>query len=69
VVGPGATGDRVREIQCLTDYWVGAPSALDGIYGPATTSAVRVNQAQCGIAEDGVVGPNTWRCLRDGGPN
>ncbi|MFE3269239.1 peptidoglycan-binding protein [Streptomyces sp. NPDC059215] len=68
VVGPGDSGDRVREIQCLTDFWVGEPSVLDGDYGPATEQAVRDAQAALpGCAADGVVGPDTWRCLRDGG--
>ncbi|MEU9153599.1 peptidoglycan-binding domain-containing protein [Streptomyces sp. NPDC048417] len=66
-VQPGATGDRVKEIQCLTDYYGEGPSALDGIYGPATTAAVKRVQARCGFSsaeQDGIVGPMTWRCLR-----
>ncbi|MGW2552610.1 peptidoglycan-binding domain-containing protein [Streptomyces sp. NPDC001635] len=66
-VRPGATGDRVKEIQCLTDYYGEGPSALDGVYGPATTAAVKRVQARCGFSsaeQDGVVGPMTWHCLR-----
>jgi Putative peptidoglycan binding domain len=67
-VGPGATGDRVKEIQCLTDYWVGEPASLDGVYGPATEQAVHDTQALLsGCSADGVVGPDTWRCMRWGG--
>jgi peptidoglycan hydrolase-like protein with peptidoglycan-binding domain len=64
VVGPGATGDRVKEIQCLTDYYGEGPSALDGNYGPDTTSSVKKMQKRCGLTQDGIVGPDTWRCLR-----
>ncbi|MFE6547962.1 peptidoglycan-binding protein [Streptomyces sp. NPDC057746] len=65
-VRPGATGDRVKEIQCLTDHYGEGPSALDGVYGPATTAAVKRVQARCGFSSaerDGIVGPMTWRCL------
>ncbi|MFC9081179.1 peptidoglycan-binding protein [Streptomyces sp. NPDC057062] len=66
-VRPGATGDRVKEIQCLTDYYGEGPSALDGVYGQATIAAVKRGQARCGFSSaerDGIVGPMTWRCLR-----
>jgi peptidoglycan hydrolase-like protein with peptidoglycan-binding domain len=68
-VGPGATGNRVKEIQCLTDHWVGKPAALDGVYGPDTTAAVKATQKELGIdwcgSADGIVGPKTWRCMRE----
>lgn len=75
----GATGDRVREIQCLLDYWwakeengnpwseLTSPGALDGNFGPTTLTAVKNFQRHyCGFGSgsDGVVGPPTWRCLR-----
>lgn len=66
-VSPGATGDRVKEIQCLTDYHGQGPSALDGVYGPDTVAAVKRTQARCQFPpsqQDGIVGPQTWRCLR-----
>ncbi|MFI9604782.1 peptidoglycan-binding protein [Streptomyces sp. NPDC052043] len=66
-VSPGATGDRVKEIQCLTDYHGQGPSALDGVYGPATVAAVKRTQARCQFPpsqQDGIVGPHTWGCLR-----
>ncbi|MFR0359528.1 peptidoglycan-binding domain-containing protein [Streptomyces sediminimaris] len=66
-VYPGASGDRVKEIQCLTDYHGQGPSALDGIYGPDTVAAVKRVQARCQFPpsqQDGIVGPQTWRCLR-----
>ncbi|MER7694407.1 peptidoglycan-binding domain-containing protein [Streptomyces sp. NPDC097610] len=75
-VRPGATGDRVREIQCLLDHRrvvegsLGGPlnpGALDGAFGAQTKAAVMYLQRHfCGFADgsDGVVGPPTWRCLR-----
>ena len=66
-VSPGATGDRVKEIQCLTDYHGQGPSALDGVYGPATVAAVKRTQARCQFPpsqQDGIAGPHTWSCLR-----
>jgi Putative peptidoglycan binding domain len=67
-VSPGATGDRVKEIQCLLDWWGAYGGAFDGQYGPGTTAGVKEVQARCRIGVDGVVGPQTWRCIRQGGP-
>lgn len=66
VVGPGSSGDRVREIQCLADFWGNGPRALDGVYGADTKASVQLMQSICGLTTDGIVGPNTWRCLRLG---
>ncbi|MGW0390986.1 peptidoglycan-binding domain-containing protein [Streptomyces sp. NPDC003042] len=67
-VGPGATGNRVREIQCLVNnhaYYPGPKVSVDGQYGSATKAAVRTLQSNWGgIAADGIVGPATWRALR-----
>ncbi|MCX5409819.1 peptidoglycan-binding protein [Streptomyces sp. NBC_00335] len=72
VVGQGATGNSVREIQCLVNNHVsynGPDLAVDGDYGTATKNAVRTLQANWNrdvspISVDGVVGPQTWRVLR-----
>lgn len=34
--------------------------AIDGIFGPATETAVRAMQTWAGVAVDGVVGDNSW---------
>ena len=63
-----SSGHRfVRRVQGLATA-LGAPTVIDGAFGPATESAVKVVQRQFGIAEDGVVGPATWGCLVAGQP-
>lgn len=64
VVRQGATGDRVREIQCLINYQIGYGLTVDGNFGPATRNGVAHFQSVRGIAADGIVGPDTWRQLR-----
>jgi peptidoglycan hydrolase-like protein with peptidoglycan-binding domain len=44
----------------LVGYDVGG---VDGRYGTQTQAAVRKLQQQCGIAVDGVVGPQTWSVI------
>jgi peptidoglycan hydrolase-like protein with peptidoglycan-binding domain len=41
----------------------GHSTAIDGIFGPATESAVRSVQAAAGVTVDGIVGPVTWEKL------
>jgi peptidoglycan hydrolase-like protein with peptidoglycan-binding domain len=70
--------NRVKEIQCLLDYR-GFDSFLTSVptpppmefwqpwgyyYWGGTGHDVAVAQQQCGINPDGIVGPDTWRCLR-----
>ncbi|SDS45456.1 peptidoglycan-binding domain-containing protein [Microlunatus soli] len=65
IVGPGATGNRVKEIQCLLKKNGFNPGSVDGIYGSKTKKAVWNLQHYCSwTARDGIVGPDTWRCLR-----
>jgi peptidoglycan hydrolase-like protein with peptidoglycan-binding domain len=40
--------------------------AVDGTFGPATTAAVKEVQAFFGIAQDGIVGPQTCSALVTG---
>ncbi|MEZ3179485.1 peptidoglycan-binding protein [Streptomyces pimonensis] len=59
--------DRVKEIQCLVNnLWGYDAGAEDGIFGPATETAIKAFQKDVGLASDGIVGPNTWRVLRIG---
>lgn len=68
IVKQGASGDKVKEIQCLIDYSLpgGWSGAMDGKFGPATKAAVKKVQGQswCNTTRDGIVGPKTWKCLR-----
>ncbi len=40
--------------------------AEDGAFGPASTAAVKAVQQLFGIAQDGIVGPQTWSVLVTG---
>ncbi len=62
----GARGDDVIHLQ---DYLVqaGRDLAVDGIFGPITKGAVRAFQRTASIADDGIVGPQTWSHLKAGG--
>ncbi|HEY7103084.1 MAG TPA: peptidoglycan-binding protein [Mycobacteriales bacterium] len=58
-------GDQQHPVQTL-QYLLRARGHLvtvDGIFGPATDSAVRSFQQQKGLSVDGIVGPNTWSAL------
>lgn len=62
----GDSGDAVRAAQSqlqIRGYGV----TVDGAFGPATESAVRSFQSTRGLTSDGVVGPNTWLALVEGG--
>jgi hypothetical protein len=58
----GATGTDVRSVQGLCTAR-GHAAVIDGIFGPATASAVRGVQAAAGVPADGIVGPVTWEKL------
>lgn len=53
----GSQGSLVRTLQARIGV------AQDGVFGPATRTAVRAYQAQHGLVVDGVVGARTWRAL------
>nr|WP_237270147.1 peptidoglycan-binding protein [Streptomyces caniscabiei] len=66
-VRPGDTGDAVRQVQCLINFYSKYSNWLeeDGGYGPKTLEGVHWVQtcnATTGGA-DGVVGPSTWSAL------
>ncbi|MEU4151736.1 helix-turn-helix domain-containing protein [Streptomyces sp. NPDC026659] len=66
-------GRPVMEIQCLLRERGFSPGDIDGIYGPATESAVKrfqtehrldTGHGQPPLAVDGIVGAHTWGVLR-----
>ena len=64
----GSTGSSVREAQfylkLLGVYYHEIPEiSIDGVYGPATTEAVKAFQSLFGLTVDGVIGPATWSAL------
>ena len=67
-IGPGATGDAVRQLQRAIRRTPDPGIAVDGIFGPALETAVERFQTASGLAADGFVGPLTWAALPDGGP-
>ena len=61
----GARGPAVTRLQ---DHLVqaGAGLAVDGMFGPITSGAVRAFQRGGGLVADGIVGKRTWAALRAG---
>lgn len=63
----GSSGTQVKALQALLIGYGGEPAkivknagGIDGIFGPATDSAVRKYQKAKGLTVDGSVGPATW---------
>lgn len=61
-VSTGATGATVTSIQHLLTHH-DFPTEVDGVYGPATTQAVRDFQTSRGLAVSGAVDAATWPVL------
>ncbi len=62
VLRQGSSGDAVKILQVGLNG-KGYRLVGDGIFGPATDSAVRRFQSNSGLASDGIVGPRTWNAL------
>jgi cell wall-associated NlpC family hydrolase len=60
---PGATGWTVSQLQAALDRG-GAKLAVDGVYGPATTAAVKAWQSAHKLPVTGVTDLATWQTLR-----
>lgn len=65
VLGIGASGDKIRQLQeqlnVISDAYPLIPKiSADGVYGPATEEAVRVFQSVFGLPETGEVDYRTW---------
>ena len=59
----GAVGNYVLVLQDSLNKLGYGTGGLDGVFGPATTNAVRAYQRSKGITADGVVGCMTWSNL------
>ncbi|MGW4234263.1 peptidoglycan-binding domain-containing protein [Streptomyces sp. NPDC004980] len=60
----GSTGTAVRHAQCMLRKGAGYLGVeIDGIFGPVTEYSTKEAQSRCGVAKDGIIGPDTWRCL------
>lgn len=62
VLREGSLGNAVRILQVGLNG-LGYPLVADGVFGPATSGAVRRFQSDRGLGVDGVVGPQTWAAL------
>jgi hypothetical protein len=59
----GSSGRRVRTLQDALRVRGFNPGAVDGKFGPNTTTAVKRFQLNVGLAPDGIAGPLTWVSL------
>ncbi|MBM6870515.1 spore cortex-lytic enzyme [Pseudoflavonifractor phocaeensis] len=59
----GSTGAAVRTIQTKLKNWGYYDGAVDGIFGSATTEAVKYFQRKNGLTADGIVGTQTLKAL------
>lgn len=62
-----SSSDYVRWIQSSLNNILGLNSAVDGIIGPQTRSAIRSFQQKNGLVVDGIVGPKTEAALISAG--
>jgi peptidoglycan hydrolase-like protein with peptidoglycan-binding domain len=67
-ITPGAAGDAVRRLQRALRRTPNLGVTLTGTFGPKTETAVKEFQQGAGLVVDGIVGPQTWAALPDGGP-
>lgn len=68
VLQRGAQGEAVKELQRLLKQRVSSTLVVDGIFGEMTELIVKVFQFRMLLAQDGVVGPQTWQALMAGEP-
>ena len=59
----GSTGEQVTTIQTKLKNWGYYDGAVDGIFGSATTAAVKYFQQRNGLTVDGIVGTATLQAL------
>ncbi|MEV4757035.1 GH25 family lysozyme [Micromonospora sp. NPDC049559] len=62
----GSSGEAVVRLQRALTAALGVALDQDGIFGPATTAAVKSYQTSYSPPSDGIVGDGTWGHLRQG---
>lgn len=62
-LAPGAKGTQVAVLQRALARLGFSSGKADGVYGPATTSALKRFQRSAGLKADGILGPVTLRKL------
>lgn len=58
----GSKGEAVKGLQNALRQR-GQHVDVDGVFGPATENAIRQFQRDASLADDGIVGPDTWGAL------
>jgi peptidoglycan hydrolase-like protein with peptidoglycan-binding domain len=67
-ISVGASGDVVRRLQRALRRTPDLGITVDGVFSPALEATVKSFQSGAGLTVDGIVGPQTWAALPDGGP-
>ena len=67
-ISPGATGEAVRQLQRALRRTPNLGLVVNGVFGPATATAVKEFQQGAGLVVDGIVEPQTWAALPNGAP-
>ena len=58
----GSKGEQVKKLQTALNR-AGYDLSVDGVFGPATKTALSQFQHTNGLKADGIAGPNTWAVL------
>jgi peptidoglycan hydrolase-like protein with peptidoglycan-binding domain len=64
----GAEGGVVRRLQRALHRTPNPGIKIDGDFGPQLEAQVKAFQQASGLTVDGIVGPQTWAALPNGGP-
>jgi hypothetical protein len=59
----GSNGETVKRLQSALNA-KGAALKVDGDFGPATKAALKKFQADRGLFQDGICGPQSWKALK-----
>lgn len=60
----GSEGEAVRDVQAFLKQKGFYTGAINGVYGPATATAVEAfQQRYASLRNDGIVGPRTWSAM------